>query len=48
MKNSHHSIYHLIFKGQECTVPYVTVKKTTVNYITVTHINIYFAMLDYK
>ena len=34
MKNSHQRNYHLIFKGQEGTVPYVKVKKT-VNYITI-------------
>ena len=27
MKNSHQCIYHLIFMGQECTVPYIIVKK---------------------
>ena len=32
MKNSHQCIYHLIFKGQECTAPNVIVKKKTVNY----------------
>ena len=47
MKNSHQCIYHLIFNGQECTVPYVSEKKNSnLYYYMVGYINTYFAMLD--
>ena len=49
MKNSHQCIDHLIFKGQEDTVPYVIVKRNTKLYYYIEgYINIHFAMLDYK